>query len=115
MLKLLCQQKEEHHEQGVRRQWNEPREGKAVPDSEDSREAARKRLADDRKREYQEMRDKVSFSKEFYHVKNRDSWPVLTSLVATEQNVCRLRCTLPDKFEMTIKTVTFIPGETSER
>ena len=54
-------------------------------------------------------------SPEFYHVKNRDSLPGLTSLVAIEQNVCRLRCILPDKFEVTIKTVTFIPGETSER
>ena len=65
---LLCQQKEEHHEQGQRRQWNEPREGKAIPDSDDYHEAARKRLAEDRKREYQEMRDKVLLWKAFYPI-----------------------------------------------
>ena len=62
MFTLLCQQREKQLEQGARRQWNDESEGKALPISDDREAAARRRLADDRKREYQEMREEVLYT-----------------------------------------------------
>ena len=60
ILKWLSQQKEEHRDQEQRRQWDPERErGKAILDSEDQAEAAKRRLAEDRRREYEAVKSKV--------------------------------------------------------
>jgi hypothetical protein len=55
------QQKQKEGEQisHRRRQWHEDGEGHHLPTSDDLAEAARKRMADDRKKEYQELLEKV--------------------------------------------------------
>ncbi|XP_076440787.1 uncharacterized protein LOC143280118 [Babylonia areolata] len=59
MQSFLQQKKEEHEDQSQRRRWKEDREGgKAIPDSDDLAEAARRKMAEDRKREYLAMQEK---------------------------------------------------------
>ncbi|KAL8622545.1 hypothetical protein ACOMHN_034208 [Nucella lapillus] len=59
MQSFLQQQKVQHEDQSQRRQWRErEEEGRAVPNSEDHVEAARKKLAEDRNKDYLEMKEK---------------------------------------------------------